>query len=1726
MLKKVILGILGFILVVIAGAAAYIYTLDWNKHKALVSQRLTQITGLKSQINGNLRVQFFPTPKITAGRVSLFPNGGSTPLVEINEIAANLELKPLLNNNFIIKSMTLTQPTVNIIISENGELNWKNVGKNSNNKSGNVEMSFNDVRLNGATITYNDKRNNKGFSIPNITASVSAPSLTGPYKTNGKFIHNNSEIKFNGNILKNPNIKLKLAIDNAATGSKLDIDGEIGAVAKGNLTFDTRSLTDTINVIFGENTFNNNYKEPLFVSFQYDYNNGIAKLDNFNIKYSNGNVGNGNVFVKTTEGNKEFAADFNMAQFDLTFLENLSRDYIRVVKENSQAEKGDLSQYSGMLNLKAVDAVYKETVVQNLAMELSLKDSILGLTRFSALFPGETNVRTVGKVNLKGNLQFVFNQVIDSKDLRTFASVFGLNLLKLTSDENKKSVFKNAKAELKASGDLETLKISIPQATIDATDFGGNLGFISNEGNLFVLADIKASKILFDKYMQAMPDNMKKSSLKEKFIYQMNLIPWDKKINVEADISLASAVYNKIPMEKINLQFVSQDNQLNVKALSFENFAGAQLNTTFTANNIYTEPAFEELTYAVKTSNFPYFASTLGIETGKKDLFKRKIFASQGSMTGTFEAFNLSTVQKFGETEFSYTGAVSNPKEQAITVNGDLEFKSNNAANLIKALNFEYTPDVPATSFTATGKLKGSYDIFEYRDIEAYLGANNINGYIQLDNSGDKPILKSELSFNKFDVSRWFKLDKKDTTRPNTTQSPFINLPTLDNNAIDYTFLGKANFDIKATASLLLYNNKTYSNAALAAKLKDGILNVESFKIKNNGNDIALNFILDTANKPTVDGKYHVAGYKTPTLGGSVYRLNSGLLNADGTFNSSAYSKKEFFENLNSAGKFQLTDTAMRGWDLDIIKFDLEQRKDTIGFENAVAQNLQTGQSIFNKISGDYKINKGVIVADKVLWESPVVDMNMQLNLNLSDKLFTAVFGVIYHNASFSDILKFTMKGELSNPVMELDLSESIKRLSETEKQLTKVKENEFKERREKLSGRITSAQADADFILKEINNILRTAEKYKPVSNSKTVAHAYSDNIKSLHDMENKIKALQNILANSADDKAVIDAESKLGIEKSKLKYIPKALEDNFITDSKNAYDETLNKIIWLYNTASNNSAYYNDLTDVYIQQMETLKNAEKPLSAKEEDQLVASIKKISKDMEKIEKLHTKIRGDYLFIMDVTNVSEMQDNNTAVHSTLRTMLSYVKQLNKDIIDSLQIFRKTLEMKPRDDTEYLVFPPQNADDINTSQPTVKTPSKKKKVEQVESKSKELKDTNATDETTINKEAISVETGETAVKNEDDTDKKKIEALTKLHGLSNGIGQLMQKLNPLRDNSQTLNMASSLNFGGLSQILASTKEKNDYSDMMAEETAEHIDVVQDVSSAETVPATTDVEINLAEQDIVEPESSDVSIAAKDDKHQNTNETTKFADSTTNIQKQQKMINAKEATLQEVATRTDAISNLVEKTQTALNDILTEVRKSEQQIQTEVAKQTKTEETPAAPIIDIAKYTIPTAQTKSTNLKRNPVIAMNIGKELSHKQNINFGQIVRKGVFKSKKDKFGNVLKALPAADNPKVSYIAAKAVSSKDTNDLFNINISNIVTETAQNIQPIDKTNTYLFVLHTPTTALTGIVGKSITNHQHATPQPQIKQRYLFAANDVTFNKPHGSVSKKTGLTVK
>ncbi|MBE6463089.1 MAG: AsmA family protein [Alphaproteobacteria bacterium] len=1698
MLKKIVIGILCFLILAVTGVGIYIYTLNWNNHKDVVAKRFSQITGLKAVIDGNLKVDLLPKPKFTANSVRFIDRNPRLPLIEINEISADVELMPLLENKFILNSMTLKGATIHLNIAENGDFNWKGVSKKGKTSSGNVEVSFNDVKMLDSTISYTNKLTNDEFEIHGVSGTTRAQSIEGPYRLNGRFRHNDQDVLFDGDVVNGDTTSVRLNINNTQTASEIKIDGTLGKTAKGNIVFNSKNLHDTTTLAFGKDFLSDVYNYPLSVSFHYDHNDQTTNFDNFTVKYGNNTAGSGNATIKKDDG-YNIDADFDMLQFDLGLLENIANSIISTQKhakivttaenntelnENEATKTEEKSKnkikYNANINVKSNHAVYHGADAQKLNFGISINNDNIQVNRFAVTMPGETVIKSVGKINLHPKFEYIFNQTIDAQDIKSFVYLIGTDLTKYAPLENRKDIFKRAQADFNISGDLDAMKVSIAKAIVDSTMLSGNIGVIFNKDKNVLLIQADASKILFDKYLQLKTSKSKSMSLKDKFVYQMNLAPWKGNFETDATIRIDNAVYNNVPIEGLNVNFIANEKKLDIAKFSVSNMAQAQLNLKASIDNVYTDPYFNELTYDVQTNNFPLFSSSIGVNTGKKPLFKRKLFASQGALSGKFSEFSLSSVQKFGDTEFSYSGTVTCPKDKKAVVNGNIELKTNNFKNFAKDLGFNYNPDIPVTAFALSGDILGQSDLFEINKINAYLGANHIEGNIKLDNTLSKPKLLANLNFDIFDVNRMFNLERTEAKDVNLVTTNFIEKPNFSDVKIDYSLLNKLDFDITSKVNQLIWNNSYYSNFEGKAVLNDKILNVNKMSAEKGDSLYKFDFILNTKSLANIKGNYDIVSVETPVIGGKVYKLSKALLDANGSFNSIASSKKDFFENLNSKGRLTLSDVTVDGWDFDIIKFEFEQRKSVDGFEDTILNSLKTGRTTFSSIKSKYDIVRGVVVIDDATWLSPVADINMTFNLNLSDWKFNSEFNVFYHNASFSDVLEYSLDGNLANPTLKLEIDNVVNRIGKIEQVIIKEKEDIQKKKIEQLQNKINSLKDDLTDAFNNIDRISLDIARFKPITQNANVVKVYETTIEELKDINANLKNLKELLDKSNDEKTLMNIEADLAKETSRIKIIPKTLEENYVVDSKYVFDDNFSKLTWLFNLAQNNSSYFNSLTDVYMTQVDILKSTDEPLSEDKVSELQKSIETINADLAKIDEFYTINRDNYLKIIDTNSVNEMTKNNASAYQALQTMLDDVKKLNANIVKSIDLFREALGIKARDYDLYIVFPPETIDSIDTSLPTDKN---------------------------YHIESI------------DELTKKKDRLNISLNSVTSGIASLYKKFKQQKKAKDIANIG----FDGLSGIVDKTTEAKEpiLSTPIETTIAQSVDIEENKE-------------NIASKEVAEINPSEIKVALAD-----------MPVDTSSLDKQE--VNVNKSTIdsnKEIDTNNENMSftsSILSKTKEALASLMSNITKKEKEITAIPQKKLEDinkEVIVATSEIQINDDNLQTLSQEDTTLtnnhKVNPVIAMNIGQnENANEIDIELANVhERKGGFVAKETikepetplKNDNIIVAEEEKVDAKEEFIKLFANTNDNFVKMVNIETPQIIVSHKNEVDHANN-NKYIFKTSASNNIFSGNIGKSSLKEKNQIPSDEINNKYVFNKADVKSSNFSGKVGKKIALSV-
>lgn len=206
-MKRFIYFIVFLLVVLIGGALIGPSFVDWNQYKGQATAKIKEVTGLDVALNGDIGFVVIPVPKLMAHYIVVSsPEGAKNAnIATLKRFDVNVSLIPLLSGKVDVQSVSLIEPVINIEIDKEGnpvfmtdKINALIAPQDSEVQSAAPsampEISFQNVTVKDAVITYFDHKSEGGQKLQNINFELSASNLTGPYKINGHMFYEGKAI--------------------------------------------------------------------------------------------------------------------------------------------------------------------------------------------------------------------------------------------------------------------------------------------------------------------------------------------------------------------------------------------------------------------------------------------------------------------------------------------------------------------------------------------------------------------------------------------------------------------------------------------------------------------------------------------------------------------------------------------------------------------------------------------------------------------------------------------------------------------------------------------------------------------------------------------------------------------------------------------------------------------------------------------------------------------------------------------------------------------------------------------------------------------------------------------------------------------------------------------------------------------------------------------------------------------------------------------------------------------------------------------------------------------------------------------------------------------------------------------------------------------------------------------------------------------------------------------
>jgi uncharacterized protein involved in outer membrane biogenesis len=228
-LSRILVFVGGLLVVALFAALIAPLFVDWTDFRKDFEREATRIMGKPVVVHGSVDARLIPFPSVTLNDVRVGQSETGEPLIQVEHFSMDAELAPFLSGEALIFDMRLEQPKAKIRLLPDGTLDWAR-GRRASIPAKTVILE--NVAITGGQIDFIDEQTGRTRRVTGLEADLSARSLAGPWKMEGRaaldgeagsFAFSSSEADETGTL----GLRSRLTPDKRPFGVELDGDLKI-----------------------------------------------------------------------------------------------------------------------------------------------------------------------------------------------------------------------------------------------------------------------------------------------------------------------------------------------------------------------------------------------------------------------------------------------------------------------------------------------------------------------------------------------------------------------------------------------------------------------------------------------------------------------------------------------------------------------------------------------------------------------------------------------------------------------------------------------------------------------------------------------------------------------------------------------------------------------------------------------------------------------------------------------------------------------------------------------------------------------------------------------------------------------------------------------------------------------------------------------------------------------------------------------------------------------------------------------------------------------------------------------------------------------------------------------------------------------------------------------------------------------------------------------------------
>ncbi|MDX3925127.1 MAG: AsmA-like C-terminal region-containing protein [Shinella sp.] len=403
---------------------------DWTNFREGFEREASRIMGRKVVVHGSVDARLLPFPSVTLNDVRVGDDGSRQPLVEIARFSMDAELAPFLSGEALIFDMRIEEPKARIKLFPDGTLDWAR-GRKSDIPARTVVLE--NVTVTGGEVEFVDEQTGRTRRLTGLDAQISARSLSGPWKIDGRGVLDGEAGSFqlaSGQLDDQGVLPLRARVVPDKLFFSADLDGSLRIVDfrpqyGGTFALDEKRIAKA----------DPQAADPIRIAGAFELSNERLRVPEYRLEAG----ANEDPYIVTGEATldtgkaPEFLLTADGQQIDVSRIGNsgengkTGRNPQVSARHRLQALLAiaadiPVPQVPGRASLRLPAVVIGDTTVREVQLDLRPDGSGWRVDRAEALLPGRTKLEANGRLSLRGARAFTGDLLVASNQPSGLAS--------------------------------------------------------------------------------------------------------------------------------------------------------------------------------------------------------------------------------------------------------------------------------------------------------------------------------------------------------------------------------------------------------------------------------------------------------------------------------------------------------------------------------------------------------------------------------------------------------------------------------------------------------------------------------------------------------------------------------------------------------------------------------------------------------------------------------------------------------------------------------------------------------------------------------------------------------------------------------------------------------------------------------------------------------------------------------------------------------------------------------------------------------------------------------------------------------------------------------------------------------------------------------------------------------------------------------------------------------